>query len=162
MLLPRLRRFAFALTGSMDEGDDLVQATYERALDRLGQWQNGTRLDSWMFRIAHNLHRNNLRSARVRARHHSAIDPDAVARPNGPDATEARMTLDAIRRFVWRLPADQQAALVLVCVEGLSYKEAAHVLDVPMGTLTSRLGRARIALNAFANGAPAEPAKGGG
>ena len=127
MLLPRLRRFAFALTGSMDEGDDLVQATYERALDRLGQWQNGTRLDSWMFRIAHNLHRNNLhrnnlRSARVRARHHSAVDPDGIAGPNGPAATEARMTLDAVRRFVWRLPAEQQAALVLVCVEGLSYK----------------------------------------
>jgi len=62
VLLPRLRRFAFALTGSVDEGDDLVQATYERALVRLGQWQNGSRLDSWMFRIAHNLHRKRERA----------------------------------------------------------------------------------------------------
>ena len=115
-----------------------------------------------MFRIAHNLHRNDLRSARVRARHHSAVDPDGIAGPNGPAATEARMTLDAVRRFVWRLPAEQQAALVLVCVEGLSYKEAAQVLDVPIGTLTSRLGRARMALNALTGGGPAEPVEGGG
>jgi RNA polymerase sigma-70 factor (ECF subfamily) len=147
VLLPRLRRFAFALTGSVDEGDDLVQATYERALDRLGQWQNGSRLDSWMFRIAHNLHRNRERAARVRARHH------------GTAASEARMTLGAVQRFVRMLPAEQQTALVLVCVEGLSYKEAVHVLDLPMGTLTSWLGCARIA---FANGPPPESAEGGG
>ena len=162
MLLPRLRRFAFALTGSVEDGDDLVQATYERALDRLGQWQYGTRLDSWMYRIAHNLHRNNLRAARVRARHHSAVDPDGVEGPNEPAATEARMTLNAIRRFVWRLPAEQQAALVLVCIEGLSYKEAARVLDLPMGTLPSRLGRARLALKSFVNGCAVEGAGGDG
>jgi len=72
------------------------------------------------------------------------------------------MTLGAVQRFIRMLPAEQQTALVLVCVEGLSYKEAVHVLDLPMGALTSWLGCARIALNAFANGPPPEPAEGGG
>ncbi len=148
-LYPRLRRFAYGLTGSMDQADDLVQAAYERALGRLDQWLPGTRLDSWMFRIVHTLRINRLRSDRVRGAHLAVVDPDTR---QGGDLTremETGLTLDAVRRFLLTLPADQRAVLMLVCVEGHSYAEAASAMGVPIGTVTSRLGRGRRALREF-------------
>ena len=156
-MLPRLRRFAYGLTGSMDEGDDLVQATYERAIRSIDQWQPGTRLDSWMFRIAQNLRYNEVRSARTRLRHLRPITTDDQANCDGVQAMESRLSLAAVRRFLGRLPDDQRTTLLLVCVEGMSYQEVADTLEVPIGTVTSRLARARIRLREYMNGEPAQP-----
>ncbi len=156
-MLPRLRRFAYGLTGSMDEGDDLVQATYERAIRSIDQWQPGTRLDSWMFRIAQNLRYNEIRSARTRLRHLRPIITDDQASCDGVQAMESRLSLAAVRRFLGRLPNDQRTTLLLVCVEGMSYQEVADTLEVPIGTVTSRLARARIRLREYMNGEPAQP-----
>ena len=142
-LLPRLRRFAYALSGTRDEADDLVQAACERALSRLDQWQAGTRLDSWMFRIIQNAWIDRTRAARVRG---APYDPDDLVHLPGVDGrrvTEAALTLDAVRRRIGELPEEQRIALALVTVDGMSYQQAADVLQVPIGTVTSRLSRAR-------------------
>lgn len=146
-VLPRLRRFARGLTGSVVEADDLVQAACERALARREQFQEGTRFDSWMFRIVQTIWIDQLRSRRVRKE-----EVDVAEARIGSDEpvrrAEARLALDEVRHAVDRLPPDQRAALLLVTVEGLSYKEAAEVVQVPVGTIMSRLSRARLALQA--------------
>ncbi len=148
-LQPRLRRFAYGLTGSFDEADELVQSAYERAFARLGQWRAGTRLDSWMYRIIQTIRINRLEADRVRGRHLAPVDPDTRVGGDGEREAEAVITLEAVRRRVWELPEAQRTVLLLVAVEGLSYKEAAAVLGVPPGTVTSRLARARLALKDF-------------
>jgi RNA polymerase sigma-70 factor, ECF subfamily len=145
-LLPRLRRFACGLTGSIDEGDDLVQSGVERALARVDQFEPGTRLDSWMYRILQTLWID-----RIRRRKHGEIgvDPEDLAEYSGGDSAremEARLHLAEVRRAIDRLPAEQRVVLLLVTVEGVAYKEAAEILDLPVGTVMSRLARARIAL----------------
>jgi RNA polymerase sigma-70 factor, ECF subfamily len=146
-LLPRLRRFGFALTGSMDDGDDLVQSALERALTRLDAFEPGTRLDSWMYRIMQNMWVDLKRSAQSR-REISAepadIEPLVVG--DARRELEGRLFLAAVRRAVADLPAEQRSVLAVVCVEGLSYREAAAVLDIPIGTVMSRLSRARLAV----------------
>ena len=154
-LLPRLRRFAYGLTGSQHEGDDLVQDTYERAIRNLDKWQAGTRLDSWMFQIARNLFLNRVRDNAVRRKHLQVVmteDPTAHA---SPPVAEARLTLEAVRRAIWQLPEEQRAVLLLISVEGLSYKETAAALDIPMGTVMSRLARGRAVIKAMIEEAPA-------
>ena len=153
-LLPRLRRFALALTGSRDEGDDLVQATYERAIAHISQWEAGTRLDSWMYRIMRNTHLNVLRGRKVRG---TLVDPDDAEDAlsvDGRPGMEARLTLDKVRQCIDRLPEDQRAILLLVCVEGQTYDEAAATLELPLGTVTSRLARARNALRVMMENGP--------
>ena len=144
-VLPRLRRFARGLTGSAAEADDLVQAACERALARQHQFQEGTRFDSWMFRIVQTIWIDQLRARDVRKE-----DGDVAEERLGTDApvraVEARIALAEVRRAVDRLPPDQRTTLMLVTVEGLSYKEAAEVAGVPVGTIMSRLARARMAL----------------
>jgi RNA polymerase sigma-70 factor, ECF subfamily len=144
-VLPRLRRFARGLSGSAADADDLVQAACERALARQHQFQEGTRFDSWMFRIVQTIWIDQVRSREVRKE-----DGDVPEERLGSDEpvrrVEARLALDEVRRAVGRLPPDQRAALLLVTVEGLTYKEAAEVAQVPVGTIMSRLARARIAL----------------
>ena len=150
--LPRLRRFAYGLTGSVHDGDDLLQATCERAIRHIGQWQPGTRLDSWMYRIARNLHLNNLRAKGVRHQHLASVDPVEHGTVDGVRAAEAQITYEAVRRFVGRLPEEQRTILLLVTVEGLSYREVSEMLELPIGTVTSRLARARIALKSYLGG----------
>jgi RNA polymerase sigma-70 factor, ECF subfamily len=144
-VLPRLRRFARGLTGSASEADDLVQAACERALTRQHQFQEGTRFDSWMFRIVQTIWIDQLRAREVRKE-----DGDLLDERLGTDApvrsVEARLALAEVQRAVQNLPPDQRSTLLLVTVEGLSYKEAASVAGVPIGTIMSRLARARIAL----------------
>jgi RNA polymerase sigma-70 factor, ECF subfamily len=143
-VLPRLRRFARGLTGSAIEADDLVQAACERALAREHQFQEGTRFDSWMFRIVQTIWIDQIRARDVRKE-----DGDTAERLGSDEPVrrvEARLALDEVRRAVDRLPTDQRIALLLVTVDGLSYKEAAEVVGVPVGTIMSRLARARIAL----------------
>jgi RNA polymerase sigma-70 factor, ECF subfamily len=144
-VLPRLRRFARGLTGSSVEADDLVQAACERALARRHQFQEGTRFDSWMFRIVQTIWIDQIRSREVR-KTDGDIGEDRLGSDEPVRRVEARLTLVEVRRAVDRLTPDQRAALLLVTVEGLSYKEAAEVVDVPVGTIMSRLARARIAL----------------
>lgn len=146
-VLPRLRRFARGLTGSAVEADDLVQSACERALSRAHQFQEGTRFDSWMFRIVQTIWIDQLRARDIRREEaeeagvHVGTD-EAVRR------AEARLALQEVRTALKRLPPEQRVALLLVTVDGLSYKEAAEIAEVPVGTIMSRLARARVALQA--------------
>lgn len=141
-LLPRLRGFALSLARSNDAADDLVQATCEKALRASDSWTPGTRLDSWMFRIMQNHWIDGRRAQRPQ----QSIDEDAGPQIEGDDGeriAEARLTLGSVRGLVERLPDEQRSVLLLVCVEELSYREAADALDIPIGTVMSRLSRAR-------------------
>jgi len=150
-LLPRVRRFAFSLTGSWPDADDLLQATCERAISRIGQWEPGTRLDSWMYRIAQNLHRNELRQQGRRNAHLrlAANDDVDTAAANSPID---RIELGEVGAMMQRLPSDQRTVLLLVAVEGVGYQDAADILGVSPGTVASRLSRARSALAVALNG----------
>jgi RNA polymerase sigma-70 factor (ECF subfamily) len=151
-LLPRLRRFARGLAGSADAGDELLQATCERALSNLEKWRPDTRLDSWMYRIARNLYLNELRSRKVRQQHLRLAAEQEPLSHDGARSAEARMELAATGDFLKGLPEEQRSVLLLVCVEGLSYEETSAVLEAPVGTVTSRLSRARQALRDWQSG----------
>ena len=144
--LPRLRRFAYALTRNLEQADDLVQDTCERALARADQWQPGTRLDSWMYRIAQNIWFDAGRAAKVRGERADLEDIAELAGSDGRTVTENRLTLAHVASSMEKLPRDQQILIALVCVDGLSYKEAAETLKLPIGTVMSRLSRARQAI----------------
>jgi len=150
-VLPRLRRFARGLTGSAFEADDLVQAACERALTREHQFQEGTRFDSWMFRIVQTIWIDQIRARDVRKE-----EPEAEGERVGTDEpmrrVEARLGLAEVAKALQQLPPEQRVALLLVTVDGLSYKEAAAVAEVPVGTIMSRLARARVALQARLEG----------
>jgi RNA polymerase sigma-70 factor (ECF subfamily) len=145
-LLPRLRRFARNLTRNPHDADDVVQIAVERALTRLDQWRSGARLDSWMFKIVRNAWIDELRSRGRR----SKVFLAAEAGENiGTDSMARETELLSVQSAMARLPEEQREAVSLVLVEGLPYREAAEVLDVPIGTLTSRLARGREALQAM-------------
>lgn len=146
-LLPRLRRFAHGLTRDPADADDLVQQTAERALRSRGQWQPGTSLDAWTYRIMRNLW---IDTARSRHRRDKVLAPPEAGEGVGvPPEAEGRAELVFLMRALDRLPDEQREAVALVMIEGLSYAEAAAVLEVPVGTLTSRLVRGRQALAAM-------------
>ncbi len=145
-LLPRLRRFARSLTGSVEEGDDIVQSACERALERAGQFEPGSRLDSWMYRIVQTVWIDRVRR---KSRFEQGVDPVELARHADSEAehvAEDRVALAQTRRIIARLPPDQREVMVLVSIEGLGYREAAEILGIPVGTVMSRLSRARLAL----------------
>ena len=153
-LLPRLRRFCITLAGSVDGGDDLAQAAVVRGLDRLSLWKEGTRLDSWLFRIAQNLHIDSMRARSVRG---TRVDLDELAGLTGDDGravTEARSDLDAALDAISGLSDGQRVLLVLVVVEGCTYREAAERLGIPIGTVMSRIARARAAVASRIDQAP--------
>ena len=144
-LLPRLRAFARSLTGVADQADDLVQASLEKALRGLDGFTPGTRLDSWMFRIIRNTWIDTIRARRDTV----SLEADAaetIAGEDGRKTVEANLHLADVRRAMMRLPEDQRAVLMLVCVEGMRYREVAAALEIPEGTVMSRLSRARLAL----------------
>lgn len=149
-LLPRLRRFGRTLARHREDADDLVQIAVERALTRSGQWQPGTRLDSWLFRIMQNAW---IDETRARERRGQTFVAEEEGEQVGVSTTDAQIDAIAVRRAVAQLGDDQRAVVGLVLVEGLPYKDAAEVLGVPIGTLTSRLARAREALQALLAGA---------
>lgn len=145
-ILPRLRRFARSLSRDAADGDDLCQVAIEKALNARGQWQPGTRMDSWMYRITRNAW---IDQGRARTRAAQTFLPEEAGAAIGDDgarAIEARLELARVQRAMATLPDEQREAVALVLIEGLAYKDAAAVLDVPMGTLTSRLVRGRQAL----------------
>lgn len=143
-LLPRLRRFAIALAGQREAGEDLLQAGVERALSRAEDFEVGRRLDSWMFKIMHNLWIDTRRrGARVIQVDLGQLD---ISGEDGRVTVEVRDDLRAVREAFAALPADQRAVVALVVLEGYAYAEAAKALGVPIGTVMSRLSRARTTL----------------
>lgn len=145
-LLPRLRRFARNLTRNVHDADDVVQIALERALSKLDQWRRDARLDSWMFKIVRNVWIDELRSRGRRDR--IFVAPEA-GETVGDSPLEREADLLSVQSAMLKLPEEQLAAVSLVLVEGLPYKEAADVLDIPIGTLTSRLARGREALKSL-------------
>lgn len=145
-LLPRLRRFARTVTFNREDADDLVQVAVERALLRSAQWEAGTRLDSWLFRIMKNAW---IDEVRTRIRRDRLFAPEEAGEHVGDGTAEAQQQRMAIQKAISLLSDDHRIVIGLVLVDGLPYKEAAEVLELPMGTLTSRLARAREALQAL-------------
>lgn len=142
-LLPRMRRFARALTYHREDADDLVQVAVERALVRQQQWEPGTRLDSWLFRIVKNAWVDEVRS---RMRRERVFAPAEEGETVGDDSAAAHQQRLALQKAIGMLSEDHRLVVALVLVDGMPYKEAAEVLEIPIGTLTSRLARAREAL----------------
>ncbi len=142
-MLPRLRRFARHLTRDRLHADDLVQDAIERALRHAQQWNRTSRFDSWMFRIVRNAWIDELRA---RGRREELFAPEEAGEAIGIEPIEHTSTALALHSAFARLPEEQRLAVSLVLIEGLPYKEAAAVLDIPIGTLTSRLARGREAL----------------
>lgn len=148
-LLPRLRRFGRTLAHDREDADDLVQTAIERALTHTDQWRPGTRLDSWMFRIMQNAW---IDETRTRIRRNQTFVDEEAGEHVGVATTDAQIDAIAVRTALAQLSDEHRAVVGLVLVEGLPYKEAAEVLGIPVGTLTSRLARAREALQAILSG----------
>ena len=145
-MLPRLRRFAHALSRNPADADDLTQATIERALRSKAQWQAGTRLDSWSYRIMRNLWIDTVRS---RSRKEMFEAPAEELEQLGEDprgAIEASLELQRVMAAMERLPDEQREVVALILIEGFGYRETAEMLDLPIGTVSSRLVRGRTAL----------------
>jgi RNA polymerase sigma-70 factor (ECF subfamily) len=143
--LARLWRYALVLSGARDAADDLVQATCVRALERAEQFEPGTRLDAWLFSILRSIWFNELRSRRVRTGQ-GFVDASEALTFDGGREIEANILAAQVLRAVGRLPEAQRETVLLVYVEGLTYREAAATLQVPIGTVMSRLASARVAL----------------
>ncbi|MGK9235548.1 RNA polymerase sigma factor [Inquilinus limosus] len=142
-LLPNLRRFAISLCRSRDGADDLVQAACERALANADRFEPGTSLHAWMFRILRNLWIDQIRKRNTAGPQEDIDQRRDIAGVSGERETEARLTLNSVGQAIMDLPDEQREVLLLVCVEDLSYREAADILDIPIGTVMSRLARAR-------------------
>jgi len=145
-LLPRLRRFAHSLARDSADADDLTQATIERALKSRDQWQPGTRLDSWAYRIMRNLW---IDTARARSRKSAREAPEEEGLNIGDDpreAMDASVDLKRVMAAMARLPDEQREVVALILVEGFGYREVSEMLSLPIGTVSSRLVRGRTAL----------------
>jgi RNA polymerase sigma-70 factor (ECF subfamily) len=145
-LIPRLRRFARVLTGNQADADDVVQACLEKAMLNWDQWQPGTRLDSWVFRIARNHWIDDRRRAHNRMGHDDIGEMVDLAGDDGQAVVEANDTARMVRAAVDSLPPEQRDVVALVMLEEMSYREAADALGLPIGTVMSRLSRAKAAL----------------
>jgi RNA polymerase sigma-70 factor, ECF subfamily len=146
LLLPRLRRFARNLVRNPHDADDVVQVAVERALLRSDQWRSDARLDSWMFKIVRNAW---IDEVRARGRRNKVFLGEEAGENVGIDPIEGEIAIMSVQTAMAKLPEEQRTAISLVLIEGLPYKEAADVLEVPIGTLTSRLARGREALQAL-------------
>ncbi len=143
-LLPRLRRFALSLTGDMSEADDLVQSACEHALSRRHQFKDGRRMDSWMFSIIHHLLIDETRAMRRKKPHVPLEEGRFLATAiNGMKKLEAKLQLQTVYAAMQRLTDNDRLVISLVCIDGMSYKDAAQTMQVPVGTVMSRLARAR-------------------
>jgi RNA polymerase sigma factor (sigma-70 family) len=149
-LIPRLRRYARALVGDRATADDLVQDTLERAWAKLHLYRRGTDLRAWLFTVMHNVHVNRVRASRVTDPLDDEMPELAQRAPQG----DTLLVRDLDRAIV-RLPAEQRAVLLLVTLEEMSYDEVARTLGIPIGTVMSRLSRAREKLRAMMLGQPA-------
>ena len=145
-LLPRLRRFAHGLSRSVADADDLTQMTIERALRAKAQWQPGTRLDSWLYKIMRNLWIDTVRSRMRKERVEAPAEDGEMLRHDPRDGIEAKIDLGRVMLAMDRLPGEQREVLALILIEGFGYREAAELLGLPIGTVSSRLVRGRTAL----------------
>lgn len=143
--LPRLRRYARALTGDRYAADDLVQDTLERGWAKLSLWRRGSRLDAWLLAIMHNLFIDHYRRRSPPTENLDALCVELVTSPRQSDALEVRDLQAALAQ----LPREQLAVLLLIALEDYSYAETARLLDIPLGTVMSRLARAREKLRAI-------------
>ena len=148
--IPRLRRYARALTRDINAADDLVQDCLTRALSKVHLWQEGTDLRAWLFTILHNVHVDRL-AARRRAGTQVELDK-VVTYLSHPAPQPAALELRDLQRGLTRLPDEQREVVLLIGLEGMSYQEAAEVLQVPVGTVMSRLSRGREALRRSMDG----------
>src|ERR1700757_4014113 len=142
--IPRLRRYARALTRNRDRADDLVQDTLSRALEKEQFWQTGTNLGAWLFTIMHNQNVNNVRRD-VRVSAAVDIEREATTPPATTDPSASRKMVE-LDRALARLPLAQRQVILLVGLEGMSYEDTAGILNIPVGTVRSRLSRGRDAL----------------
>ena len=147
--LPRLRRFAHGLCRNTSDADDLTQMTVERALVACAQWQPGTRLDSWLFRIMRNLWIDTVRSRARKAAFEAPPDAGTSVGFDPRPGVEAAIDLNIAMAAMNRLPDEQREVVALILIEGLGYRETAELLDLPIGTVSSRLVRGRTALLAM-------------
>jgi RNA polymerase sigma-70 factor (ECF subfamily) len=146
--IPRLRRYARALIGERDGADDLVQDTMERGWRRLSSWQRGSDMRAWLFSIMHNLHVDQVRRPSLAT---DVLDDDTPMPPASAaptDGLEIRDLESALRM----LPDEQREILLLVALEEMTYDEVAATLGLPIGTVMSRLARARQKLRAHMEG----------
>jgi RNA polymerase sigma factor (sigma-70 family) len=148
-LIPRLRRYARALVGDRATADDLVQDTLERAWAKLHLYRRGTDLRAWLFTVMHNVHVNRVRSTRVT----DALDDDMPELAQRAPQGDTLLVRD-LERAIARLPDEQRSVLLLVTIEEMSYEEVAQTLAVPIGTVMSRLSRAREKLRVMMLGQP--------
>ena len=145
-LLPRLRRFAHALSRDAADADDLSQATVERALRSRDRWQPGTKLDSWCYRIMRNLWIDTARSRSRTAAREAPAEEGLDVGEDPREAMDAALDLKRIMGAMARLPDEQREVVALILVEGFGYREVSEMLDLPIGTVSSRLVRGRTAL----------------
>ncbi|PTQ74603.1 RNA polymerase sigma factor [Celeribacter persicus] len=141
-----LRRFALSLCRNPDLADDLVQMTVERAIAACDRYDGSQRIEPWLFRILRNAWLDMLRRRRTRGTEIDVSDAPDAAAIDGRQITDARLMLSATEKALDELPDDQREVILLVCYEELSYAEAAAILDIPRGTVMSRLARGRVAL----------------
>jgi len=146
-LIPRLRRYARALVGERASADDLVQDTLERAWSKLHLYRRGTDLRAWLFTVMHNVHMNRVRAARPTEPLEDEM-PELAQRATQGDSLVVR----DLERGIAALPLAQREVLLLVALEDLSYNEAARALGIPIGTVMSRLARAREKLRLLLHG----------
>ncbi|WLH53405.1 RNA polymerase sigma factor [Pseudomonas tolaasii] len=145
LLLPRLWRYGLVLSRQKHVAEDLVQATCVRALERTGQFASGTRLDRWLLAIMHSIWLNELRSQRVR-QGQGFVDAEQELAFDGESLAQDQVLAAQVIKRVNGLPEAQRETVFLAYVEGLSYKEIADVLHIPVGTVMSRLAAARLKL----------------
>ena len=160
-LLPRLRAYARSLTRAQDTADDLVQIACEKALRNIAGYTEGTRLDAWMFRILRNAWIDGHRARRDTTDIADLTDHAALIGEDGREVAENRLHLAEVRRAMDALPEDQRAVLMLICVDGMRYRDVAEALEIPEGTVMSRLSRGRAALVAALGHEPTREAKKG-
>jgi len=142
-LLPRLRRFALVLCRSPSLADDLVQGACERALANAGSFTPGTRFDAWAFRILRNYWIDHLRRSRTEGMSEDVTVQTHIVGDAGEEPILNKLLLAEVQQIIDAMPPEQREVLLLVCVDDLAYREAAEVLGVPIGTVMSRLARAR-------------------
>ncbi|WP_421955336.1 RNA polymerase sigma factor [Polaromonas sp.] len=149
--IPSLRRYARALTGDAWTADDLVQDTLERACSKWRLWTAGSDLRAWLFTLMHNIFANQVRSAVRQTAAGTAVNVDDVEHELVAPESASSQSLD-LQRCLMRLPEDQRAVLLLVSLEDLTYEEVAKIIGIPMGTVMSRLSRARTRLRELMEG----------
>jgi len=155
-LLPRLRRFAHTLARNPADADDLTQAAVERALRSRAQWEPGTRLDSWLYRIMRNLWIDMIRSRARKEDLHAPVEEAEWIGDDPRSAIEASLDLQKAMAAMQRLSDEQREVVALILIEGFGYRECSEILGLPLGTVSSRLVRGRTALLQMMGGSNGE------